>query len=110
MSELTIVRVTLHGHLTKEQLERELGVPALQSVKGKIGLFVDCLQMKSYDTEARSYFVEWHKKMQPHIEKTAVVLNQPVWRIVVSAMGLAASMPMTAFDTSVEAERWLRTR
>ena len=106
MSERVTVRVTLHGHLTKEQLERALG--AAEHVKGTIGLLVDCLEMKSYDTEARAYFVDWHKKMQPHIEKTAVVLNQPVWRIVVSAMGLASNIPMTAFDTIVEAERWLR--
>jgi hypothetical protein len=113
MAEREIVRVVLRGHLTKDLLDRELGVVKRT---GEMCLLVDCLEMTSYDTDARTYFVEWHRKMrrasrsptgEERIERTAIVLRNPLWRIVVAAMRLAANMPMTAFETLDEAERWL---
>jgi hypothetical protein len=66
-----ITRVTLEGHLTQTQLEEKL--PKARTTR--FHLIVDCLAMKSYDTEARAYFVEWHRKMHPSLAKTAIVLH-----------------------------------
>jgi hypothetical protein len=101
-----IVRVELVGHLTAEKLKVALA-KAEASPAAKIALLVDCLTMTGYDGEARALFVGWHKGMQRRVTRTAIVLNQPFWRIVISAMSLASSAPMHAFDTYHDAEKWL---
>ena len=101
-----IVRIDLVGHLTAEKLKLAL-TKAEAATAPKIALLVDCLAMTGYDGEARSLFVGWHKGMQRRVTRTAIVLNQPFWRIVISAMSLASSAPMHAFDTHQEAEKWL---
>jgi hypothetical protein len=103
----SVVRVELRDHLARFNLETALASAEREAATAAIGLLVDCLHMTSYDTDARAYFVDWHRRMGPRIARTAVVLDQPLWRIVVAAMGLAAQRPMASFGSVREAEAWL---
>jgi hypothetical protein len=104
---MRIVRITLEGHLTREKLEK-----SLETVdgEGRIDLLVDCLTMTSYDADARSLFVEWHRKNDDRIGRTAIVMNNPLWKLVIATMRLAARVPMQSFPNASEALGWLERR
>ena len=41
------------------------------------------------------------------MKRIAIVVHKPVWRMVISAMGIASRRDMRAFDTMDGAKKWL---
>lgn len=104
---MRVVAITLDGHLTRDKLESALAnVPG----EGEIGLLVDCLSMTSYDADARTHFVDWHREMGTRIRRTAIVMENPLWKVVITAMRLAARAEMQSFAHANEAMAWLERR
>ena len=62
--------------------------------------------MTDYEREAREAFVEWTRD-RPEIRRIAIVIRKPVWRMVISAMSIASSRTMRAFDDVASARAWL---
>ena len=102
------LRVILRDHLTLAQLTSALGAiePVVTTDRPK-GLIVDVLSMTGYDSAARTYFVEWHRKHRAAIRRTAIVTVNTMWHFVIQAMSLAAHKEMKAFGDLKQAERWL---
>lgn len=64
--------------------------------------------MTDYEREARDAFVEWGRS-RTRMKRVAIVVKKPVWRMVISAMSIASSRDMRAFDTIEAATKWLET-
>ncbi len=107
-----VVRVELSGHLTEQGLRQRLvGAGAeLESLPEPRVLLVNCAAMTGYDAEARRLFMDWNAARKRRIAAVAVVTDKPLWHVVVSAMALASSQVMRAFDTEVDAEAWARAQ
>lgn len=106
--EEEIVDVKLRGQLDVKQLQEQLA-----PVERRIGegnppkaLIVDCLDMTGYEGTARRYFVEWNATHRDSLNRLAVVLSNPLWKMVVSAMSLASGQVMKAFSSPSEARAW----
>ena len=100
---MSVASVRLHGFLTANNLSA-----ALEGVERKTArLLVDATTMTDYEREARTVFVEWSRKRKKTLERIAIVVSKPVWRMVIGAMSVAASMDMRAFETVAEATAWL---
>lgn len=102
----TIV-IELEGHLTRGQMSRTLALPEQQMRDGCV-LVVNALGMSGYDAAAREAFVAWNREHRDQVVGVAVITSKPMWRLVVSAMGLASSQSMKAFENADEALRWAR--
>jgi MFS superfamily sulfate permease-like transporter len=104
------VVIKFDGHLTLAFCEQELaGVTTrLQADAANTELLFDCRTMTGYDAEARTRFVEWHKQHRERLGRVAIVTDNPLWHVVISAMSLAARHQMQSFTTRVAAETWLR--
>ena len=99
----TFATVQLRGHLTALALES-----ALSAVDASAqALLVDALEMTDYDAEARSAFVAWNERVRDRIQRVAIVTDKPIWRMVISAMGVASRQKMRAFGSTREAREWL---
>ena len=99
------VTVTLHGHLTRGDLEQ-----ALAPVNGDgVLLVVDCRKMTGYDLDTRHAFIAWNRTMRGHVRRVAVVTENVLWHMVVATMALAAGQQIRAFKESAEATAWLQT-
>lgn len=98
--------VTLRGHLTVSSLERELAPLEALLRSGHRALIVDASQMTSYDDEARSQFVAWNRLYKDRIGRVAIVTDRLMWRMVISAMSLAAQQEMQAFASLDHARVW----
>lgn len=94
----------LEGHLTLESLELAL---ASLSVSQLRPLLVDCTKMDSYEAAARERFVEWHREHRAVISGVAVVTDNRLWHMIVSAMSLASGQKMRAFADAEAAHVWL---
>jgi hypothetical protein len=105
-----ILRVTLVGHLTLQGFAR--AVEHASYILGHPGpptaVIFDCLTMTGYDRATREAFVSWHREHRKRIERAAVVTTNKLWYLVISAMSLAARMPIRPFSTVMEADVWLR--
>ena len=97
---MAIATISLRGHLTALVLET-----ALASVEATAtGLLVDATDMTDYDAGAREAFVAWNERMRSRIARVAVITQKPLWRMVISAMGVASRQKMKAFDRTVAAK------
>ena len=63
--------------------------------------------MTGYDREAREEFVAWHRQSASHVVRVAVVTENMLWHLVVSAMALASGKAMKPFDSMAAAQNWL---
>ncbi|HEX4513268.1 MAG TPA: STAS/SEC14 domain-containing protein [Polyangiaceae bacterium] len=72
-------------------------------------LLIDATEMTDYERDAREAFVEWSRS-RPSIKRIAIVVNNPLWRMVISAMGIASRRDMRAFDNAESAMKWLDDR
>jgi len=70
-------------------------------------ILIDATEMTDYEREARDAFVEWSRS-RPNMKRIAIVVNKPMWRMVISAMGIASRRDMRAFDTPESAMKWLQ--
>jgi hypothetical protein len=73
------------------------------------GLIIDCRHMPGYDREAREAFVQWNKARRDLLRGVAIVTDNTMYRMVIGAMSLAASVDMKAFDTDEKAASWLQS-
>jgi len=107
----SIVAVELVDHLTVPALRVALG-PATQLLRAgpRLLLLVDCLAMTGYDADARAQFVSWNAAHRPRIERVAIVTDNRLWHMVISAMGLAARQEMRPFTSTGRARVWLEER
>ena len=92
-------------HLSRNQLERALAELDLPSA-GKCNLIINVSGMKSYDADARSHFITWHKENGAHIGAVAVVGAKPMWRLVIHTMALASGVTMKPVDSAGDAQTW----
>jgi len=99
-----IATVQLRGHLTALALESALS--AVDS--SATALLVEALEMTDYDAEARTAFVAWNERTRGRIQRVAIVTDKPIWRMVISAMGVASRQKMKAFDSIAAAQAWLQ--
>lgn len=97
--------VHLEGHLTRAKLASALTAATTARAKGAAAILVDASEMISYDLDARHAFVEWIREAAP--SKVAILTERGMWRMVIAAMGMAATVPMQAFGERDAAERWL---
>lgn len=103
------IEVALDGHLTVAALTAALH-PVRDRVSlspGGVRLLFDCRTMRGYDREARQLFVDWHRECSARVVRIAVVTENPLWPLVVSAMALASHREMKAFSNKEAAMRWL---
>ncbi|HSQ66738.1 MAG TPA: STAS/SEC14 domain-containing protein [Polyangiaceae bacterium] len=98
-----IATVQLRGNLTALVLESALS--AVDS--SATAVLVDALEMTDYDAEARTAFVAWNERTRDRIQRVAVVTEKPLWRMVISAMGVASRQKMRAFASTSDARDWL---
>lgn len=104
--ELPQLTVTFRGHLTADVLRAELTrvEPTMQAERS--GLIVDARQMTGYDDAARDLFVDWNTRHRGRIARVAVVTDKLLWRVVISAMGLASRQEMKPFAAYSDAVGW----
>lgn len=100
---MPVATVRLRGVLTEHDLNTALGAVDPKTT----GLLVDACDMTDYEPAARSLFVEWSRGRRGTLKRIAIVVRVPLWRMVVSAMGIAARLDMRAFETVEQAEAWL---
>jgi len=98
----SVATVELTGHLTQEQLETALASVA----KDATAVVLDCRPMSSYDFSARKAFVEWSGRHRARIRRVAILTDNPLWPVVISAMALASKQNMRAFRTPEDAKHW----
>jgi len=101
------ITLTLRGHLTLDELERELAATRDQ-LGHRRSVVVDCREMSGYDTDARERFVTWHREHRHQIPRVAIVTENRLWHLVVATMGLASGQRMKPFTTLAAASEWLR--
>ena len=71
------------------------------------GLIVDCREMTSYDSEARSAFVTWNRSHRQHLERVAIITDKLLWHMVIRTMSLASGQTMRPFDGIEDAQAWV---
>lgn len=98
--------VTLRGHLTVSALERELAPIERQLGDGPHPVIVDASAMSGYEEDARSRFVDWSRRHRDRIAGIAIVTDRLMWRMVISAMSVASTQEMRAFDSLDAARAW----
>jgi hypothetical protein len=94
--------VRLEGHLTRNALVAALP----REVPAGSTMIVDTTAMTSYDSNARTEFVDWNSRNKKTLSRVAVVTNKPLWRVIVAAMAVASGQNLKAFTNQAEAERW----
>ncbi len=100
---MTIATVSLQGHLTKPMLETALSAVEASAT----ALLVDATDMTDSDAGAREAFVSWNDRMRGRVGRVAIVTGKPMWRMVITAMGMASRQKMKSFDTISAALAWL---
>ena len=101
------VVLVLEGHLTEDVLQEALTHTEHRIGSGSRGLIVECSMMTSYTPEARALFVKWNREHKGALTHVAVVTIKPMWRLVVSAMSLASTQEMRAFNRLADARSWI---
>jgi hypothetical protein len=103
-------KITLTGHLTNDTLLRELAIATEvleMQPERPLGLLFDVLQMTGYDQEIRTSYIEWHRRHHRRLGRVAVVTTSSLWRVVVSAVGLATRGQVRTFPTVEQAAVWV---
>lgn len=102
-----LVEVNLSEHLTAAALRDALEKSGAQLPRdGQIALLVDCSRMTGYDADARALFVAWNRDHKKRIDRVAIITDNGLWHVVVSAMALASGRKMKAFQSRAEAVSW----
>lgn len=103
------LELRLIGHLTLEQLDARLAPLSLRfaKVSGRVPVVVDCSQMTGYDTAARRRFVDWNRQHKTTVSRLGIVIRNPLWKMVISAMSLASGEVMRSFASITEARAWV---
>lgn len=99
-----VLSVTFTGHLEVNWLKDTL---ESLDVRPGMGLLIDCSQMTSYDREARTFFVDWHREHRKIIDAVAIVTDNMLYRMIIAAMAMASEQTMRAFDDVSTAQTWL---
>jgi len=100
----SVVTLTLQGQLTRDALALELR-RAEAELREDSSMIVDCVAMEDYEPEARVLFVNWHRKHR--LQRVAVITENRLWHMLVSAMSLASGQRMRAFSEVPAAREWL---
>ena len=95
----------LEGHLTAESLDAAFAALALPS--GRTPLVVDCRAMTGYDAAARERFVDWNRAHRERLTRVAVLTDNRLWHMVISAMAMASGQPMKGFADPGAARAWV---
>jgi hypothetical protein len=106
---MRVLKVVLEGHLDVALLDDKFAPIAAQLARDKLGgygLVVDIVKMTGYDSAARAKYIQWHQKHRSRLV-VAVVTTNPLWRMVIAAVALAATGRMRAFDSMPAAVGWL---
>ena len=102
------VELELVGHLTALALAQQLKATEQRiPAQGQASLLVDCSLMTGYDADARELFVKWNSDHKQHIRRVAVITDNGLWHVVVSAMSLASRRSMKAFSVRADGVAWL---
>jgi hypothetical protein len=104
-----ILEIELVDHLTAPALATGLEplTERLRSMPPACRLMVDCRKMTGYEAGARALFVQWNQAHRDRIDRVAVVTDNRLWHMVVSAMSLASGQSMRAFADPKLARTWL---
>jgi len=108
---LRVVKLTLDAHLSRHALEGALA-PVTRELEGTAkpaALVVDCLAMQSYDSDARTRFVEWNAGQRAVVKRVAIVTDKTAWRMVIATMALISKQEMRPFTSKNDAEQWAQT-
>jgi ABC-type transporter Mla MlaB component len=100
--------LTLTGHLTEDSLARALEPVTADIERGcTVALLIDCLKMTGYDSAARALFVTWNGRFRGSVVHVAIVTDNSLWHMLVSAMALASGRSMRVYDRLADAQAWL---
>ena len=106
-----VISLVLSGHLTLDSLNASLApiLPRIQETpEGTwVDLLVDALGMDGYDNDARARFVAFNAETRSRVRRVAILTQNVLWSMVISAMSLASRQKMQAFPNEVEALQWL---
>jgi len=103
-----VLQIDLVDHLTARALGAALAPVDewLRTDVRSLALVIDCRRMKGYEGDARALFVQWNKANRPRIERVAIVTDNALYRMVISAMALASQQDMRAFGDVAGARAW----
>jgi hypothetical protein len=107
---MQVLTVVVEGYLSEEELVKRLAPVDAELARfptAPYGVVVDILRMTGYSPEARSAYIAWHQRLRDNIKGVAVVTNNMLWRMVITAIGL--TVPLRAFDANQDAVRWLQS-
>lgn len=103
-----VATLRLDEHLTHAKLESGLApITAAIDAGRSNALIVDCRTMTGYDHDARALFVDWNSKHRKHLRGVAILTDNRLWWMVITAMALASRQTMRPFSTEPEALAWL---
>ncbi len=100
---MPIYYVKIANHITVPYFEEMLR-PAARGSEPRF-MIIDTLAMTGYDSEVRTWFSGTWTKQHP-IHCLAGISDKFIWRVVGSAVGLAARVPTRIFGTVAEAQAW----
>jgi hypothetical protein len=98
-----VVVLRMPPALTAEGLEAILS--SARGVDAAHTVVVDASEMRDYTPEARSRFIQFARAL-PRRTRLGIITKNPMWRIVIAAMGLAASREIRVFPDLVGARAW----
>lgn len=99
----------VNGFLSEEVLTRLLAPVEAHLSRNpaeSCALLIDILGMQGYSPEARSGYVNWHRRSPDNLCAVAVVTTNKLWTMVIAAIGI--TVPLRAFDSRDKAEAWLQ--
>ncbi|MBI5494909.1 MAG: STAS/SEC14 domain-containing protein [Deltaproteobacteria bacterium] len=103
------VTITLEGNLSAGSLSdalKPLGA-RLEEPAAKVSVVFDVRTMTGYDVDARHAFVDWHRRHKDRVRAVAIVTDNSMWHVVISAMSLASGQQMKPFSDPSAAQEWL---
>ena len=104
-----VLEMRLSGYLTRRALAVafEPLTEQLRTAESRPGLLVDCREMTGYEADARALFVAWFRAHQGEIQRTAIITENTLWHMVVSAMSFASGHEMRSFAEPASGAEWL---
>jgi hypothetical protein len=101
-----VFTVEIVGYLTAETFGDELERVSAGLHGDSVALLFDILRMTGYEPPVRDLYIGWHAKHKAEIAKVAVVTDRSIWRMVVSAVGLAVRAQVKTFTRVRDAKSW----
>jgi ABC-type transporter Mla MlaB component len=106
-----VIAIELVGHLSADALERQLAEVRKQltaaAADARPALLVDASRMTDYDHAARELFVRFGAEQRKRVRSVAIVTENKLWLMVITAMSLASGQSMRGFGTREQASAWL---